>query len=212
MSALIPTNITVFDDFIPDPDRARAIALKSGFGKWMPNKGDIGGDEYKGACFWGQHAPLTRALSLALKTPIYVNNMAFRVMNEDTERAIVHSDFLSGNYTAIVFLTDHPDRPDHGTGFFRHKQTGWTRMPSWEWLNQPENKDAFETLKHDCHEHCPENWEQAWFCEGKKNRAVVFDSPIFHCRSPERGIGTTPEDGRMIWVCHFAVEGDIGHV
>lgn len=211
MSALIPRNIEVLDDFIPDPERARAIALKSGFGKWTPNKGDIGGDEYKGACFWGQHAPLTRALTLAVKTSIYINNMAFRVMTEDTERAVVHSDFLSGNYTCIVFLTDH-DRPDHGTGFFKHLETGWTRMPTWEWLNKPEHSTLFATMKRDCHEYQEGVWEELMFVEGKKNRAMIFDSPIFHCRSPKTGIGTTPEDARMIWVCHFAVEGDVGHV
>lgn len=211
MSALIPENIKVIDNFIPDPDRARAIALKSGFGKWTPNKGDIGGDEYKGACFWAQHAPLTRGIALALNASVYINNMSFRVMTEDTERAVVHSDFLSGNYTCIVFLTEH-DREDHGTGFYKHIETSWTRTPSWEWLNRTENKHYFETLKRDCHEYKEGVWEQLMFVAGKKNRAMVFDSNIFHCRSPKTGIGTTPEDGRMIWVAHFAAEGDITHV
>lgn len=208
MSSLIPEELKVIDNFIPDPDRARAIALKSGFGKWHPNKGDIGGDEYKGACFWAQHAPLVRGISIALDKPIYVNNMAFRVMNEDTERAVVHSDFLSGNYTCIVFLTDHPDRPDHGTGFYKHNVTGWTRSPSWDWLTRPENKTEFETLKRDCHEYKEGVWTQIGFVHGKKNRAMIFDSPLFHCRSPWTGIGITPEDGRMIWVAHFAIEED----
>jgi hypothetical protein len=212
MSALIPESLKVLDNFLPDPDRARAIALKSGFGKWTPNKGDMGGDEYKGACFWAQHAPLTRALSLALKAPIYINNMAFRVMTEDTERAVVHSDFLSGNYTCIVFLTDHEGREDHGTGFYKHLETGWIRSPSWEWLKQPEHEHHFETLKRDCHEYREGVWEQGAFVKGKKNRAIIFDSPLFHCRSPSTGIGTTPEEARMIWIAHFAVEGDLTHV
>jgi hypothetical protein len=154
---------------------------------------------------------LTRALTLAVKTPVYINNMAFRVMTEDTEPAVVHADFLSGNYTCIVFLTDH-GRADHGTGFFKHIETGWTRMPSWEWLTNRENEAAFNMIKRDCHEYRADVWEQLMFVEGKKNRAMIFDSPIFHCRSPKNGIGTNPEEGRMIWVAHFMTEGDSNHV
>jgi Family of unknown function (DUF6445) len=208
MSKLIPTNIILRDDFITVPDLVREMALKSGFGKWNPGKADVGGDEYKGACFWGLHAPLTRALTLAVQRPIYVNNMSFRVMNTDNETAVVHSDFLSGNYTCVYFLTDHPEHKDHGLGFYKHIETGWTRTKSWEWLNRPENKTWFDTMKRDTHEYKEGVWEKVGFIPGKKNRAVIFDSAIFHRRSPPQGIGTTPEDGRMIWVCHFAVEGD----
>ena len=130
-------------------------------------------------------------------------------MNEDTEEGRGSLGFFCpGSYTCIVFLTDHPGRDDHGTGFFRHIETGWTRMPTWEWLNEAENKKCFDLLKKDCHEYVDGVWEQVGYVPGKKNRAIIFDSPIFHCRSPMTGIGSTPEDGRMIWVCHFAVEED----
>jgi hypothetical protein len=32
---------------------------------------------------------------------------------------------------------------------------------------------------------------------------VVFDAPKFHARRPKNGFGSTPEDGRLVWACHF---------
>jgi hypothetical protein len=56
-----------------------------------------------------------------------------------------------------------------------------------------------------------DQWQQVHFVEGKYNRAVIFRAPLYHARIPKLGIGTTPENSRMIWCTHFNT-GIIGNV
>jgi hypothetical protein len=121
----------------------RASALASGFGTWKPSKGEVGSSVYDGMNFWGKHSILLHALSCYIGRPIFPNNMFFRVTNKDTEAAYVHSDRESGDYTCIVYLSDHEERS--GTGFYRHKETGMTHMPSFAEMAQ--DPTAFEKLK-----------------------------------------------------------------
>lgn len=192
--------IRVIDDFTPQIDEVRASALASGFGTWRPNKGEVGSSIYDGMNFWGKHALLVHALSYYMGRQVYPNAMFFRVTNQDTEAAYIHSDRESGDFSCVVYLSDHgPERS--GTGFFRHRETGMTRMPSFDELRkQPE---FFERLKREMVEGSEEHWEMLDFIYGHYNRAVIFDAPRFHARFPRHGFASTPEEGRMVWVCHF---------
>jgi len=194
--------ITVVDQFTPLIDDVRASALASGFGTWKPNKGEVGSSIYEGMNFWGKHSILLHALTHTMGRPIYPNNMFFRVTNVDTEAAYVHSDRESGDFTCIVYLSDHSEKS--GTGFYRHRETCMTHMPSFAQMSQ--ERDAFEKLKREMVEGSDEHWEQLDFVRGIYNRAVIFDAPRFHARSPRHGFGDTVEDGRMVWVCHFVTE------
>jgi hypothetical protein len=49
----------------------------------------------------------------------------------------------------------------------------------------------------------PEVWECVEFVPGVYNRALIFEAPLFHSRHPKHGFGSTAEDGRMVWVCHY---------
>jgi hypothetical protein len=106
--------IQVFDNFIPDPERVRQSTFRSGFGRWHPNKGDVGADFYEGVNFMGDNAPQQRALHKALG-PIIVNSMFFRITNPSMEHALIHSDRDYGENTAIVYLSPNTDRSS-GTG------------------------------------------------------------------------------------------------
>ncbi len=97
----------VFDDFIENFEAVRESALRSGFGSWRPLKGDIGLDEYAGINFWGNHAPVIRALYKRIG-PVFPNDMFFRITNPATDRALVHSDRASGDWTALFYLS-----PEH---------------------------------------------------------------------------------------------------
>lgn len=191
--------ITVIDNFTPNPDRLRQSALESGFGTWRPNRGEVGSSNYDGMNFWGDHGIALRALTAAHGRPVYPNSMFFRVCNADTEGAYVHSDREAGDYTAIVYLSRHSS--ESGTGFYRHRESGETRMRSFaEMARSPE---WFARFKAEMVEGRPEVWECLRFVSGLYNRALIFEAPLFHARHPKHGFGSSCEDGRMVWVCHY---------
>lgn len=192
--------IQIIDNFTPRIDEVRASALASGFGTWRPNTGEVGSSNYEGMNFWGKHALMLHALSFYLGgRAVYPNSMFFRVTNLDTEGAYVHSDRETGDFTCIVYLSQHDGV--YGTGFYRHRETGMTHMPSFADLH--EQPQLFERLKREMVDGSEEYWEQLDFIRGQYNRAVIFDAPRFHARSPKHGIGTTAQDGRLIWCAHF---------
>ncbi len=194
--------IKIIDGFTPLIDDVRASALASGFGTWRPSKGEVGSSVYDGMNFWGRHAPMLHALSYYVGAPIYPNSMFFRATNEDTEAAYVHSDRESGDYTCIVYLSDHDQ--ESGTGFYRHRETGMTHMPSFAELAA--DQFFFETLKKQMVAGSHADWERLDFVRGIYNRGVIFDAPRFHARTPKHGFASTAEEGRMVWVCHFVTE------
>jgi hypothetical protein len=194
--------IQIIDSFCPRVDEVRASALASGFGTWKPNKGEVGSSVYEGMNFWGKHSLLVNALTFYVGRPVFPNSMFFRVTNEDTEGAYVHSDRESGDYTCIVYLSQHDETS--GTGFYRHRETGMTHMPAFAQMAQ--DQASFDKLKREMVSGSDEFWEQMDFVRGLYNRALIFDAPRFHARIPRHGFASTPEDGRMVWVCHFVTQ------
>lgn len=192
--------IKVIQKFTPLVDDVRNSALRSGFGTWKPNKGEVGSSNYDGMNFWGNHATMIHALEHHFGSSIYPNNMFFRVTNAETEKAYVHSDRESGTHTCIVYLSEHKNAVS-GTGFYRHKETGMTEMPSFAELSK--TPELFEKLKHEMVDGGEQFWELTDFVRGDFNKAIIFDAPLFHARYPKNGFGTTDEAGRMVWVCHF---------
>ena len=188
----------IFDEFLPDPQGIRQSALRSGFGSWRPNKGDVGLDSYAGMNFWGEHSAMIRGLYSKLG-PIFPNSMFFRVTNPTTDKALVHSDRATGSHTALVYFG--PEHAGSGTGFYRHRETGMTEMPALEDLMK--DKPFFERIYSQMLDASEDHWELYDFVEAKLNRCVVFDAPKFHCRLPKDGYGTDDASSRMVWACHF---------
>lgn len=192
----------IVDDFLPDADAMLHSALVSGFGKWRPNKGEMGPDYFDGVNFYGDHARGVRMITKVLQKPVYPNKMFFRVTTEKTDPAVVHSDRLTGEITCLVYLSKHENS---GTEFYRHKPTGLYALPPIECLL--EYPELFDQLKKDCSGRDPEIWEKIGAAEAQWNRALLFPSPIFHCRYPYTGFGSGNDaQGRIIWGCHFMLE------
>lgn len=194
--------LLVVDDFLVDPEKMRQSALASGFGTWHPNKGAIGPKEFEGVNFYGDHATGVRAVARQFTAPIYPNKFFFRVTTEDTEEAVVHSDIFTGDFTCLIYMSEHEGS---ATEFYRHKPTDTYSLPPLKEFYA--DTDHFARMKADCSHRDPDIWEKVNEVEGKFNRAVIFPSPVFHCRYPYTGFGKGPEDGRMIWGCHFYMEG-----
>lgn len=190
--------VTIIDGFCSRIDEVRASALESGFGTWKPNRGEVGSSNYEGMNFWGRHSLMLKSLAVAINSAPFPNNMFFRVSNEETERAYVHSDREWGDLTCVAYLSDH--KSVSGTGFFRHRRTGLTIMPTFDEMKA---LSIFDELKEDMVSGGEDKWEQLDFVRGLYNRAVIFHAPLFHARCPKHGIGTDEAGGRMIWGCHF---------
>lgn len=188
----------VVDDFCPQIDEVIASSNAAGYGRWAPNKGLVGSSLYDGMNFMGKHALMLSSLVDATGTVVVPNTMFFRVTNEGFEKAYIHSDRDMGAHTCVCYLSDH-DEP-YGTAFYRHIPTGLTEMPSFDSMR---DMGILEQMTEDMVSRDPEVWEQLDLVEGKKNRAVVFHAPLFHSRFPVEGIGTTDNDGRLVWVSHF---------
>lgn len=188
----------VVDDFCDHLGLVKESALAAGFSTWLPNKGEVGSSVYEGMGFWGEHSLMLRSLIMATGKVLVPNSMFFRVTNEGMEKAYIHSDRETGNHTCVVYMTAH-DQPS-GTAFYRHKRTGLVEMPSFQDMH---DAGILEELKADMVSRDPDKWEQLDYVEGKYNRALIFHAPLFHSRYPIEGIGTSEDDGRMVWVSHF---------
>lgn len=194
-------NILVVDDFVSNPDEIRASALLTGFGTWHPKNTVIGYKNYDGVNINGMHVPLLRSLTRLIGQPIFPASMIFRVTGAESDASRVHSDRTLGSYSCIVYLSRETE--PSGTAFYRHRATGsYDQPPLGEMLKDPA---AFEQLKREMDEASDEVWEQVYFCEGTYARALVFPAPLYHSRVPQVCQGTTPEDSRMAWVCHFEI-------
>lgn len=188
----------VIDNFCDDIEEVKQSALAAGLGTWAPGEGAVKTSAYDGVGFVGNHAPLVHQLMYHTAGIVIPNVMFFRVNKDTCDRALIHSDREQGAHSAIVYLSDHSE--SSGTAFFKHKPSGWTHMPSFEDLL---TMGKFEELKADMISRDPDKWEQVGYIEGKYNRALTFDAPLFHSRFPVEGIGQDPNNARMIWGCHF---------
>lgn len=191
-------SFTVKDDFCPFLQEVRASALASGFGTWNPKQGEIGSSKYDGMNFWGDHSLMVRSLAQAIGVPVFPNSMFFRVTTPETERAYIHSDRESGDWTCVAYLSVHGE--PSGTGFYRHRKTGLLQMPTFQEMH---GNHEFDELKNDMIHGGEKEWELLDFVRGLFNRALIFHAPLFHARHPLRGIGEQPDTARMVWVSHF---------
>ncbi len=190
--------ILVVDDFCPNPDLVVASVKEAGMATWLPNKGKVGSSVYEGMGFVGNHAPMISSIINHLEVVVVPNTMFFRTTNENTEKAYIHSDRTSGAYTCVCYLSHHED--EYGTAFYLHNPTGLLEMPSFQDM---EDMGIFEMMKKDMVERDEDKWELVEFVQGKYNRAVLFNAPLFHSRVPVSGFGKNEEDGRLVWASHF---------
>lgn len=191
-------SIIVKDDFCPQIDEIRQSALESGFGKWTPNQGLVGTSVYDGMNFAGNHDLITRGIHAAIGRPVYPRASFFRITTPET-RTYIHSDRTHGNWTCIVYLSNHKEIS--GTAFYRHRETGLLEMPSFE---EQRKLGLFDMLKKDMESGGEDRWEKLDFIRGVFNRALIFNAPLFHARVSEI---ESKEDStaRMVHVTHFYV-------
>lgn len=183
--------IQIIDNFCPNIDAVRDSFDAAGYGTWKPNSAKVGSGKYDGMSFLGEGHWIVASIIQHLGCPIVPNSMFARLTNKDTEKAYIHSDRSAGNFTCIVYLSDHEDYS--GTAFYRHRETGLLEMPL-EWMDEPQRAKEMVDGKE-------EVFERLDLVRGLYNRALIFSAPLFHSRYPLQGVNETED--RKVFVCHF---------
>lgn len=189
MSEVMRYPIFVLDDFHPYPNELRAHALDQEFEDWL----GYDGQTYK-RIWRGEIPGITTFLEQAFG-PIEMLGMAYRLnFNQEMPNAAVHSDMGWGTHALVLYLSEG----EGGTAFWTHKKTGCSRIdPGDTWL--------FEQVCHDWNDE--DKWEQHRLVEMKMNRAVIYESALFHSRYPFEAFGTDEKTGRLIAVAFFNIKG-----
>ena len=102
---------------------------------------------------------------------------------------VFHNDESMGKFSMMLYLED---RDDAGTALAKHKRSGAIRP----------TPDILQNVIEDQNKH--EEWFLYDMAEMKENRAVIFDSSLFHCALPFGGYGETQEDSRIVLTCFFS--------
>lgn len=102
---------------------------------------------------------------------------------------IFHNDSSMGDFSMMLYFED---RDDAGTGMARHIETKVTRP----------TQSSLQKCIRDQNDYS--KWEVYSYAEMRENRAVIFDSSMFHCALPIGGYGSTQNDSRIVLTCFFS--------
>lgn len=180
----------IVDGFLPDAEAVREAALRAQFVDWPGYDGEV----YKRVCL--TEVPGIREGLERIHGPVEILGMGYRLnFGGELPNAAIHSDMGWGTHALVLYLSEG----EGGTAFWRHKATGAHRI-------EPGDMALFEAVRHDWDDES--KWERIGLCEMAFNRAVVYESALFHSRYPFAAFGNDPESGRLIAVCFYNVKDD----
>lgn len=162
-------SILVVDNFIPDFNVVKEVIkdVKYGDHEFM-------GKNYTG---WGSVTlPLKMLIEKKLGFPVAVYQSHLRMGRMDTPLThYIHADNAGAEFGLVYYLSVPDCRT--GTAFWRHKELGLQACPD------DCDDELFSRLDADIRD--PSLWEMTGFVDAKENRALFFDSSMFHSRWPE---------------------------
>jgi hypothetical protein len=195
----------VIDDFYPNPEEIRTLALQAPTGS--PGSGKWAGAMTDGYFFTAEHE---QALQMITAEPVCRSDGLcgyFRFTNVDDQyQQHIHFDPKPGQvWAGVVYLSDPTDidtweRPDHqcGTSFWRHNRTGLDSIPLDQaelerhgWNNVNDLRNFLETEGLD-----ESLWQKTFYVPSKFNRLVLFRPWMFH--SPGKAFGTDKQNCRLV--------------
>lgn len=178
----------IIDNFLPDAQAVRAAALCAPYIDWP----DADGTVYKRVCL--TDVPGLRERLEGAIGPVEMLGTAYRLnFGGELPNAAIHSDVGWGTHALVLYLSEG----EGGTAFWRHRKTGAHRIG-------PGDHAILEQVSGDWDD--ASKWEQVALCPIKFNRAVIYESALFHSRWPFPAFGDTPETGRLIAVAFFTPE------
>ena len=114
--------------------------------------------------------PVIKDTNITLAMDV-VSNGTFALTDENSLWR-VHNDKPNA-LAAVIYLT--PDAPfDTGTSFYRHKETGLTKMGKF---TDVDKTDAYD----------PDLWEEIDRIGNVYNRCIIFDADRYHCATKYTG-------------------------
>lgn len=194
--------LTVIDEFLPDPNQVRDRVVASEFGK----RTGPDGETYSGISVHNEPEIIDRIREY-IGREVEMKMAFFRVdLKNELPHCWVHSDNICAEFAGILYLNP-PDSCSGGTAFWRHRTLRIDAMPTEGELSliTSESRNDFE-------KRIGEEWKRlgAWDMVGfvgmKFNRFAIYPTRCFHSRYPFEGYGTTPQNGRLVFVCFFNIK------
>ena len=195
-------SVIVIDNFYQDPHAVRQIAMNSDYHP----PGMVGENtvNHSGRLSLRNYHPtgLSQYVSRLVGEQVRANpkfkHGYFRYeLPGDLPNTMVHIDAETNregretiDYSLVIYLTESaPDPKNNGTLFFKHKK-GFIKASTIEsYLLKKEDLDD------------PSQWEVDSRVSYQWNRAVLFDSKLFH--APGVSFGTDKADARCVQVFYF---------
>jgi len=178
----------IIDDFLRFPEAVRELGLNAPY-KDVPSPD---GETYKRVCV--TEVPGVRAgIEKAMGRPVDMHVMAFRLNYAgEMPNASIHSDIGYGTHALVLYLVKSNEG---GTAFWKHRSTRAHRI-------DPGDKVLYEKVKDDFNDES--KWSMRQLVPIRFNRAVIYESALFHSRYPFAAFGNDNEDGRLIAVAFFS--------
>ncbi len=189
-----PRFIKVVDEFAPDLFFNTIKSLVDGV--------DFTEYEYAGKSYVGVGGvtlPVKKLIEKHMGKPVTFTMSHVRLGNKHTPLTnYIHADNAACKYALVWYLSEPPC--ETGTCFWLHNETQTDRMP-W-----PPPKDLWEAVDKDTADES--KWTKLEYVEAKENRAVLFDSQLYHSRYPKDLPLEEDDVPRLVCVVFFNVVGE----
>jgi len=120
----------------------------------------------------------------------------------------VHSDLICAQYASVLYLNTPQQCYEHpsGTAFWKHNQLKVDRLATKEELESAgiNWQEYYSRIEKDWK--ILELWERVSFVPMEWNKFVTYPTALFHSRFPFDAFGSSPKDGRLIWICFYDLE------
>jgi hypothetical protein len=207
--------VVVIDDFAADPDALRAAAIAAAFGPAIHHYPGIRAalpDDYLAAQMPVVEAALGEAFGSAPRLEMI--DASFSIVTTpraalSVSQRLPHCDAYDVQRIAMVHYLSPDDR--HGTGFFRHRSTGFESVDARRAAIYPHQVDA--ELRYGSPPP-PDYWtgdgalfERIFAVEAKYNRAIIYPSFLFHSGliGADASLSPGPANGRLTVTGFFSI-------
>lgn len=188
----------VVDDFLADPNAAVAQLRAADFADRQGPDGVV----YKRVAPMPQEmfkAEIEKALGFAIRPNYSIARLNYAGENPNNA---IHADSGYDEFACIVYLTPQ-EFCSGGTAFWKHKILGLSEMPDEAKVRSIGRSPEKVMARLTADWNNAAAWSQIAMAEMKFNRAIFFKCKSFHSRFPFEAFGTSPENGRLIFVGFF---------
>jgi hypothetical protein len=189
-----PRFIKIIDEFTPPEfyKTVRSLIYGVDFTEY-----EFAGKTYLGVA--GLTLPIKKHIERHMGKEVEFTMSHVRMGNENTPLTnYIHADNAACKYACVWYLNE--PECETGTQFWLHNETNMDRMP-W-----PPPKDLWDAVDKDTRDE--DKWTKLEYAEAKANRAVLFDSQLFHSRYPKDLPLTAEMEPRIVCVVFFNIKGE----